>query len=152
MESWSMNENINGYFKVSKKDLCRQLFLLELTREKTVNMIESFLKERIETFGNIKFKTPVIVKCFNRGYDFQVTEVVSGKIEGMGSMFVLLSVILPRKKVATKTGNPNRHCIGEARSINVIARNIRNFSTERTTNCPRTPISVMRCWQPVLRQ
>ena len=21
MESWSMNENINGYFKVSKKDL-----------------------------------------------------------------------------------------------------------------------------------
>ena len=46
-------------------------------------MIESFLKERIETFGNIKFKTPVIVKCFNRGYDFQVTEVVSGKIEGM---------------------------------------------------------------------
>ena len=83
MESWSMNENINGYFKVSRKDLCHQLFLLELTREKTVNMIESFLKERIETFGNIKFKTPVIVKCFNRGYDFQVTEVVSGKIEGM---------------------------------------------------------------------
>ena len=83
MESWSVNENINEYFKVSRKDLCHQLFLLELTREKTVNMIESFLKERIETFGNIKFKTPVIVKCFNRGYDFQVTEVVSGKIEGM---------------------------------------------------------------------
>lgn len=78
-----MNENINGYFKVLRKDLCHQLFLLELTREKTVNMIESFLKERIETFGNIELKTPVIVKCFNRGYDFQVTEVVSGKIEGM---------------------------------------------------------------------
>lgn len=83
MENWSMNENINGYFKVSKKDLYLQLFLLKLTREKTVNMIESFLKERIETFGNIKFKTPVIVKCFNRGYDFQVTEIVSGKVEGM---------------------------------------------------------------------
>ena len=42
-------------------------------------MIESFLKERIDMFGPVCFDTPVYVRCFNRGYDFDVREIVSGK-------------------------------------------------------------------------
>lgn len=83
MEKYLMNENINGYFKVSKEELQTQMFFLETVRTKTSEMIESFLKERIDMFGPVRFESPVYVRCFNRGYDFDVREIVSGKIEGM---------------------------------------------------------------------
>lgn len=83
MEKYLMNENINGYFKVSKEELQTQMFFLETVRTKTSEMIESFLKERIDMFGPVRFESPVYVRCFNRGYDFDVREIVSGKVEGM---------------------------------------------------------------------
>ena len=83
MERYLMDENINGYFKVSKEELQTQMFFLETVRTKTSEMIESFLKERIDMFGPVRFESPVYVRCFNRGYDFDVREIVSGKVEGM---------------------------------------------------------------------
>lgn len=74
---------INGYFKVSKEELQTQMFFLETVRTKTSEMIESFLKERIDMFGPVCFDPPVYVRCFNRGYDFDVREIVSGKVNGM---------------------------------------------------------------------
>lgn len=34
-------------------------------------------------FGPVRFESPVYVRCFNREYDFDVREIVSGKVEGM---------------------------------------------------------------------
>ena len=67
MERYLMNENINGYFKVSKEELQTQMFFLETVRTKTSEMIESFLKERIDMFGPVRFESPVYV-CSLVGY------------------------------------------------------------------------------------
>lgn len=62
MERYLMNENINGYFKVSKEELQTRMFFLETVRTKTSEMIESFLKERIDMFGPVRFESPVYVR------------------------------------------------------------------------------------------